>query len=220
MRIHKEGKGSILMAICSFSILNLLSYTFISSQWWLIQVVFFLLTLSLMGLVLSFFRIPKRTLLEGDNLILAPCDGEVVVIEEVEPDEYFTERRLQISVFMSVLNVHVNRNPIQGEVIYSQYHKGKHLVAWHPKSSTANERHTVVYQHKSGKKVLAKQIAGALANRIVNYLVIGTVARQSEEMGFIKFGSRVDLLLPLEVKVNVKLGDKVKSGITTLAEWK
>ena len=220
MKIHKEGKGSILVALISCFVLNLLSYVFISEQWVILRGIILLLTIGITGWVISFFRIPKRTLLEGDNLILAPCDGKVVVIEEVEPDEYFTEKRLQISVFMSVFNVHVNRNPIEGEVKYSQYHKGKHLVAWHPKSSTANERHTVVYQHQNGKELLAKQIAGALANRIVNYLTIGTLVKQSEEMGFIKFGSRVDLLLPLDVKVNVKLGDNVKSGITTLAKWK
>jgi phosphatidylserine decarboxylase len=142
----------------------------------------------------------------------------VVVIEEVQPDEYFKDKRLQISIFMSPLNVHVNRNPVSGEVMYSQYHKGKYLVAWHPKSSTENERHTVVV--KSGEKeVLVKQIAGALAKRIVNYLKPGDKVRQAEEMGFIKFGSRVDLLLPLDSKVEVKLNQKVKGGISVIAKW-
>jgi len=219
MRIHREGRGSIFVAINSFIILNLLSYIFIDSCYWWVQLVLLIGSTSIVGLIVSFFRIPNRRLLQGDNLVLAPCDGKVVVIEVVEPDEYFSDRRIQVSIFMSVLNVHVNRNPIEGNVVYSQYHKGEHLVAWHPKSSTANERHTVVYKHKNGREVLAKQIAGALANRIVNYLIVGKMARQSEEMGFIKFGSRVDLLLPLDAKIKVKLGDKAKSGITTIAEW-
>ncbi|MDM1380050.1 phosphatidylserine decarboxylase family protein [Myroides marinus] len=219
MRIHREGRGSIFVAINSFIILNLLSYIFIDSRYWWLQLVLLIGSTSIVGLIVSFFRIPNRQLLQGDNLVLAPCDGKVVVIEVVEPDEYFSDRRIQVSIFMSVLNVHVNRNPIEGNVVYSQYHKGEHLVAWHPKSSTANERHTVVYKHKNGREVLAKQIAGALANRIVNYLTVGKMARQSEEMGFIKFGSRVDLLLPLDAKIKVKLGDKAKSGITTIAEW-
>jgi phosphatidylserine decarboxylase len=145
-------------------------------------------------------------------VIVAPCDGTVVVIEEVQPDEYFKDKRLQLSIFMSPLNVHVNRNPVSGEVLYSQYHKGKYLVAWHPKSSTDNERHSVVYKHKE-KELLVKQIAGALAKRIVNYV------KQGNEMGFIKFGSRVDLLLPLDAKINVKINQKVKGGVTVLARW-
>jgi phosphatidylserine decarboxylase len=142
----------------------------------------------------------------------------VVVIEEVEPDEYFKDRRLQLSIFMSPLNVHVNRNPVSGAVTYSQYHKGKYLVAWHPKSSTENERHSVVYK-TSGKELLVKQIAGALAKRIVNYLKPGDEVMQGSEMGFIKFGSRVDLLLPIDAKVEVKINDKVKGGVTVLARW-
>ncbi|MDR0196583.1 MAG: phosphatidylserine decarboxylase family protein [Myroides sp.] len=219
MKIHKEGTGSIFIAISTFIIINLLAYEFISDRLWYIQTTVFIITLVLTGLVVYFFRIPSRVLLQNDNLVLAPCDGKVVVIEEVESDEYFKDKRIQVSIFMSVFNVHVNRNPIAGEVIYSMYHKGKHLVAWHPKSSTANERHTIVYKHKSGREVLAKQIAGALANRIVNYLTIGKIAKQNEEMGFIKFGSRVDLLLPLDAKIKVKLGDIAQSGITIIAEW-
>ena len=153
-----------------------------------------------------------------ENAIVAPADGKVVVIEEVQADEYFTDRRIQVSIFMSPLNVHVNRNPISGEVAYSQYHKGKYLVAWHPKSSTENERHTVVYR-KDGKEILVKQIAGALAKRIINYLQPGQQVKQADEMGFIKFGSRVDLLLPLDAKINVKIGDKPKGGVTVIATW-
>lgn len=220
MKLHREGQGPITFASCIFLLCNGISYTLFSSRFWYIQVLILLLTTVLLGLVVFFFRIPKRNLQQKEESILAPCDGTVVVIEEVEPDEYFAEKRLQVSVFMSVLNVHVNLNPIEGKVVYSCYHKGKNLVAWHPKSSTENERHSVVYQHANGKEVLAKQIAGALANRIVNYLKIGEIAEQTQEMGFIKFGSRVDLLLPLDCKVKVQLGDKVKGGITTLADWK
>lgn len=220
MKLHREGKGPITVACCVFLLCNGLAFGLLSTTLWYVQGFILLLTSVLLGLVLFFFRIPKRVLIQGDSCIQAPCDGTVVVIEEVEPDEYFSEKRLQISVFMSVLNVHVNLNPIEGEVVYSCYHKGKNLVAWHPKSSTENERHSVVYKHANGKEVLAKQIAGALANRIVNYLRVGERAVQTEEMGFIKFGSRVDLLLPLDCTVNVQLGDKVEGGITTLAQWK
>ena len=174
--------------------------------------------MGLLIFILSFFRIPSREHTEGDDSIVAPCDGTVVVIEEVQADEYFNDRRLQLSIFMSPLNVHVNRNAVNGEVMYSQYHKGKYLVAWHPKSSTDNERHTVVYKHE-GRELLVKQIAGALAKRIVNYLRPGDHVKQGEEMGFIKFGSRVDLLLPLDAKVEVKLNQKVKGGVTVLAKW-
>ena len=168
--------------------------------------------------LISFFRIPKRNLTIQDNAIIAPADGKVVTIEEVQADEYFNDRRIQISIFMSPLNVHVNRNPVSGEVLYSQYHKGKYLVAWHPKSSTENERHSVVYK-QNGKEILIKQIAGALAKRICNYLNPGMQVTQGNEMGFIKFGSRVDLLLPLDTKIHVKLGDKPKGGVTVIASW-
>jgi phosphatidylserine decarboxylase len=172
----------------------------------------------LLVFILSFFRIPSRTHAEGEDLIVAPCDGTVVVIEEVQADEYFKDRRLQLSIFMSPLNVHVNRNPVSGEVIYSEYHPGKYLVAWHPKSSTENERHSVVYR-QHGKEMLVKQIAGALAKRIVNYLKPGDQVKQGGEMGFIKFGSRVDLLLPPGTKVEVKLNQKVRGGVTVLGRW-
>ena len=141
-----------------------------------------------------------------------------MAIEEVQADEYFTDLRIQVSIFMSPLNVHVNRNPVTGEVVYSQYNKGKYLVAWHPKSSTENERHSVVYK-KDGKEILVKQIAGAVAKRIINYLQPGQQVKQSEEMGFIKFGSRVDLLLPLDAKVHIKIGDKPQGGVTVVATW-
>jgi phosphatidylserine decarboxylase len=166
--------------------------------------------------MISFFRIPRRELTILANAVIAPADGKVVVIEEVQADEYFTDRRIQVSIFMSPLNVHVNRNPVGGEVVYSQYHKGKYLVAWHPKSSTENERHTVVYRN-GNREILIKQIAGALAKRIVNYLTAGQKVEQSQEMGFIKFGSRVDIFLPLDAKINVKLGEIARGGVTVVA---
>jgi phosphatidylserine decarboxylase len=169
-------------------------------------------------LVVSFFRIPNRILTIDDNAIIAPADGKVVVIEETIDEEYFKEKRLQVSVFMSPLNVHVNRNPVSGEVVYSKYHKGKYLVAWHPKSSTENERHSVVIKN-NGREILVKQIAGAVAKRIVNYLQTGQQVEQATEMGFIKFGSRVDLLLPVGTKIEVQLNQPVKGGVTVIGRW-
>ncbi|OPZ18192.1 MAG: phosphatidylserine decarboxylase [Bacteroidetes bacterium ADurb.BinA245] len=218
MTIHKEGYKSIALGTVIFGVINLLSFYFFSNQSPWLSWVIFIATLGLLIFLISFSRIPKRTLTIQDNAIIAPADGKVVTIEEVQADEYFNDRRIQVSIFMSPLNVHVNRNPISGEVKYSQYHKGKYLVAWHPKSSTENERHSVVY-HKNGKEILVKQIAGALAKRICNYLQLGMQVKQGDEMGFIKFGSRVDLLLPLDTKINVKIGDKPKSGVTVIASW-
>lgn len=173
-------------------------------------------TLGLFLFIISFFRIPSRQLTIDDGKIISPCDGKVVVIEEAYDEEYFREKRLQISIFMSPANVHVNRNSLSGKVVYSKYHKGKYLVAWHPKSSTENERHSVVI-NQNGVEVLIKQIAGAVAKRIVNYLQVGQQVEQSAEMGFIKFGSRVDLLLPVGTKVNVNLNQVVQGGITVIA---
>lgn len=218
MTIHKEGYTSIAIFTILFGIINLLSFYYLSSSLPVISLLIFIATLGLLVFVISFFRIPKRQLTIQENAIIAPADGKVVVIEEVQADEYFTDRRMQVSIFMSPLNVHVNRNPVTGEVVYSQYHKGKYLVAWHPKSSTENERHTVVYR-KDGKEVLAKQIAGALAKRICNYLKPGQQVKQTDEMGFIKFGSRVDLLIPLDAKIHVNIGDKPKGGVTVIATW-
>lgn len=218
MKIHKEGYRSIVVAAIIFAIINLLAFYFIAAYAPVLGWLIFVATFVLFVFIISFFRIPKRDHHSGETSIVAPCDGTVVVIEEVQPDEYFTEKRLQLSIFMSPLNVHVNRNPVSGEVLYSKYHPGKYLVAWHPKSSTDNERHSVVY--RSGEKeVLVKQIAGALAKRIVNYLKPGDEVVQGGEMGFIKFGSRVDLLLPLDTKVDVKLNQKVKGGVTILGTW-
>ena len=218
MTIHKEGYKTIAISTILFGVINLLSFYFLSSSVPILSWIIFIGTLGLLFFVISFFRIPKRTLTIDNNAIIAPADGKVVVIEEVQADEYFTDRRIQVSIFMSPLNVHVNRNPITGEVVYSQYHKGKYLVAWHPKSSTENERHSVVYR-KDGKEILVKQIAGAVAKRIVNYLQPGQQVKQTDEMGFIKFGSRVDILLPLDAKIHVKIGDKPQGGVTVVASW-
>ena len=218
MTIHREGYKSIAIGALAFAVINLISFYYISAHAAWLSGVIFLLTLALELFLISFFRIPVRKLSTGDGLIIAPADGKVVVIEETTDAEYFKERRLQVSIFMSPANVHQNRNPVAGEVVYSQYHQGKYLVAWHPKSSTENERHSVVIRSSHGD-VLVKQIAGALARRIVNYLVVGNKTEQSAEMGFIKFGSRVDVLLPPGTAIQVQLGQKVKGGVTVLAKW-
>jgi phosphatidylserine decarboxylase len=218
MTIHKEGYTTIAIATIVFGLINILSFFKLSGSVPFISWLIFIVTLAALLFLISFFRIPNRKLTVDENAIVAPADGTVVAIEEVQADEFFADKRIQVSIFMSPLNVHVNRNPVSGDVVYSQYHKGKYLVAWHPKSSADNERHSVVYK-KSGKEILVKQIAGALARRIVNYLQAGQQVQQSAEMGFIKFGSRVDLLLPLDAKVKVKIGDKPKGGVTIIANW-
>jgi phosphatidylserine decarboxylase len=218
MTIHKEGFTTIAIGTIVFGLINLLSFYYISYDQPAISWIIFIITLGLLFFLISFFRLPKRKWTIEENAIIAPADGKVVVIEEIQADEYFTDRRIQVSIFMSPLNVHVNRNPVGGEVAYSQYHKGKYLVAWHPKSSTENERHCMVYR-KNDKEILVKQIAGALAKRICNYLKTGQQVKQTDEMGFIKFGSRVDILLPLDAKINVKIGDKPLGGVTVIATW-
>lgn len=218
MKIHKEGYPTLLISSVIAAVIILITVLLLMPSYPIIGWIVFVGTMGLLIFLLSFFRIPNRIYTEGDDAIVAPCDGTVVVIEEVQADEYFTDKRLQLSIFMSPLNVHVNRNPVSGDVLYSQYHKGKYLVAWHPKSSTDNERHSVVYK-KDGKEMLVKQIAGALAKRIVNYLKPGDKVKQGEEMGFIKFGSRVDLLLPIGTTIEVKMNQKVKGGVTVLGKW-
>ena len=216
MTIHREGYKSIAIGTLIFGAINLIYFYFFSfSNAWLGWVIFFA-TLFLLLFLISFFRIPNRRLTINDNVIVAPADGKVVVIEETVDPEYFKDKRLQVSIFMSPANVHLNRNPISGTVVYNQYHKGKYLVAWHPKSSTDNERHSVVLR-KGDTEILVKQIAGALAKRIVNYLQVGQKVNQTQEFGFIKFGSRVDLLLPLGTKINVELNQAVKGGVTIIA---
>ncbi|HEX6191600.1 MAG TPA: phosphatidylserine decarboxylase family protein [Chitinophagaceae bacterium] len=218
MTIHKEGYKIIAWSTIIFGVINILSFYFISFASPVISWIIFIATLGLLLFIISFFRIPKRVSTLRDDAIIAPADGKVVAIEEIEADEYFTDRRIQVSIFMSPANVHVNRNPVSGEVVYSKYHRGKYLVAWHPKSSTENERHSVVYR-SGGKELLVKQIAGALAKRIINYLQPGQKVEQCAEMGFIRFGSRVDILLPLDAKVIAKIGDKPQGGVTVIATW-
>lgn len=218
MTIHREGYPTIAISALAFALINLPSFYFISAHQPWISGLLFLLTLAVLLFLISFFRVPDRKLSTGDNLVICPADGKVVVIEEVVDPEYFKDKRLQVSIFMSPANVHQNRNPVSGEVVYNQYHKGKYLVAWHPKSSTENERHSVVIRNAHGE-VLVKQIAGALARRIVNYLSVGQKVEQSAEMGFIKFGSRVDVLLPVGTKIEVQLNQVVQGGVTVLAKW-
>jgi len=216
MTIHREGYKTLAICGLVFGAVNLVYFYFLSAYLpYFLGWTFLFTTLVLFLFIISFFRIPSRSLTINDRVIVAPADGKVVVIEETIDPEYFKDKRLQVSIFMSPANVHVNRNPISGTVVYNQYHKGKYLVAWHPKSSTDNERHSVVIK-KDGKEILVKQIAGALAKRIVNYLKVGQEVKQTQEMGFIKFGSRVDLLLPIGTKLNVDLNQTVQGGVTII----
>ena len=218
MTIHREGYKSIAIGAIIFAIINLASFKFLSANYSILAFFLFIVTLGLFLFLVSFFRIPKRVQTFAEGEIIAPADGKVVVIEEVVDLEYFNDKRIQISVFMSPANVHQNHCPVAGNVVYNQYHKGKYLVAWHPKSSTENERHSVVISNTHGK-ILVKQIAGALAKRIINYLSVGQQVTQNQEMGFIKFGSRVDMLLPINTTINVQLNQAVKGGVTVLASW-
>ena len=218
MTIHKEGYKTIALCAIIFAAINLASFNFISYHMPGLSWLIFVISLALLLFIISFFRVPARTLSINENFIVCPADGKVVVIEEITDIEYFHDRRLQVSIFMSPANVHRNVNPIGGDVIYSQYHKGKYLVAWNPKASTENERHSVVIKNSKGS-LLVKQIAGALAKRIINYLAPGQEVKQCAEMGFIKFGSRVDVLLPPGTALKVQLNQMVKGGVTVLAEW-
>ncbi|MFC3561371.1 phosphatidylserine decarboxylase family protein [Pedobacter jamesrossensis] len=216
MTIHKEGYTTIALSILFIFIINaFVDYKYYDVTWlrWFV----YICSAALFIIVLQFFRNPSRTFSSGDNLVICPADGKVVVIEETNEGEYFKDKRLQVSIFMSPVNVHINRNPISGVVKFFKYHPGKYLAAWNPKSSTENERTTTVVEHKSGTPVLFRQIAGALARRIVWYVKEGDQVVQAEQFGFIKFGSRVDVFLPIGTKINVQLNDVVKGGITTLA---
>lgn len=216
MTIHREGYKTIAIVALLLGAINLILFWAFRVQMLWLCVAFLVLSIAFFLFIVSFFRVPNRSLTVDEGAVVAPADGKVVVIEETIDDEYFKAKRLQVSIFMSPLNVHVNRNAISGEVVYNKYHPGKYLVAWHPKSSTENERHSVVIR-KGGMEVLVKQIAGALARRIVNYLQVGQQVKQSEEYGFIKFGSRVDLLFPPGTKINVSLGQHVQGGVTVIA---
>ncbi len=218
MTIHKEGYTSIAIAVLVIFVANALVHYFASDYTFVVWATY-VLSLLLFITVLQFFRNPRRRIITDENVILCPADGKVVVIEETEETEYFQDKRLQVSIFMSPINVHINRNPVSGKVSFFRYHAGKYLVAWHPKSSTLNERTSIAVRTASGKEVLFRQIAGAMARRIVWYVEAGSEVTQGEEFGFIKFGSRVDVFLPLGTKVDVKIGDQVSGGLTILGRF-
>ncbi|RMG20205.1 MAG: phosphatidylserine decarboxylase family protein [Bacteroidetes bacterium] len=213
VKLHREGKTTIPISILVIALL-------VAAAYWIHPVlghVFALAGAVLVFLVFNFFRNPTIQVVEDDTKVLAPCDGKVVVIEEVEDNIYFNDKRMQVSIFMSPLNVHVNRNPIGGVIKFAKYYPGKYLMAFNPKSSELNEQSYIVAENEK-LAVGYKQIAGFLARRIIYYVKEGDVVKQGEEFGFIKFGSRIDLLLPLSSNISVKLGDKVKAGITVVAE--
>lgn len=221
MKLHREGYLIIIIAMMLLSGIQVGNFYLFQVTGWLW--LFCLLTFGVVlmaYLVVQFFRVPNIQCVFGENDIMCPADGKVVVIEETEETEYFKDKRIQISIFMSPLNVHANFNPISGIIKYVKYHKGLFLVAWHPKSSTDNERSTVVTQHSSGKEVLFRQVAGAVARRICYYIQSNQKVTAGEEYGFIKFGSRIDLYLPLDSIINVKIGDVVKGRVTKIGELK
>ncbi|WP_158729476.1 MULTISPECIES: phosphatidylserine decarboxylase family protein [unclassified Flavobacterium] len=212
---HKEGTQSILLGTIFTAVVLLLSDNLIETNW--LKMAVQILALLLLIIILQFFRNPKRTVIINEDHIIAPVDGKVVVIEEVYEGEYFKDKRLQVSIFMSPINVHVTRYALSGIVKFSKYHPGKFLVAWHPKASEENERTTIVVENSTFGGVLYRQIAGALARRIVNYAVEGTQVTQGTDAGFIKFGSRVDIFLPLGTPINVELNQKAIGGKTIIA---
>ncbi len=214
---HKEGFKIIINTFLIAVVIALGSAYFIENFW--IQKSLQMASIILLILVLQFFRNPKRKTTANKNHIIAPVDGKVVVIEEVYEKEFFKDKRLQVSIFMSPLNVHVTRYAISGAVAFSKYHPGKYLVAWHPKSSELNERTTVVLENNTVGQILYRQIAGAVARRIVNYAKVGDKVVQGRDAGFIKFGSRVDVFLPLGTKINVKIDQKVRGGEDCIAEF-
>ncbi|MGN6195964.1 MAG: phosphatidylserine decarboxylase family protein [Ginsengibacter sp.] len=216
MNIHKEGYRTIALCALIFGAINIIFFYFFSATMPLVSWIVFSVSLIMLLFIISFFRSPRRNFTVAHHQVICPADGKVVVIEEMTDSEYFKDKRIQVSIFMSPANVHINRIPMSGKVQYSKYHKGKYLVAWSPKSSTENERHSVVIKSDTAE-ILVKQIAGALAKRIVNYLKVGQTVSQGNEMGFIKFGSRVDVLLPIGTHLNVKLNQQVKGGVTVLA---
>lgn len=212
---HKEGFKIILITFIIVAAITIATDAWIEAAW--LSLTIKLILLGFLILILQFFRNPTRTTTINDNHVISPVDGKVVVIEEVFEKEYFKDKRLQVSIFMSPINVHVTRYALSGLIKFSKYHPGKFLVAWHPKSSEENERTTVVIENKTYGEILYRQIAGALAKRIVNYAKEGTNVVQGTDAGFIKFGSRVDLFLPLNSKINVKLNQKVKGGVDLIA---
>ena len=216
MTLHKEGIKIILGAFISAAVVMTLNVLFLLNCNPILFYLITIITIVLLVLIIQFFRIPKRNKTYNENEIVCPADGKVVVIEETEETEYFKDRRIQVSIFMSPLNVHANYYPISGKIEYQKYHPGKFLVAWHPKSSTENERTTLVVKDKQGREVMIRQIAGAVARRICYYGEQGSSVVKGEELGFIKFGSRVDLFLPLGSEVDVEIGDAVSSKLTSI----
>lgn len=213
---HKEGTKILTISFLSLLGINLLANYYITNN----MLIYIVLGISLVlfFLVAQFFRNPKRGIKKSDDYVVSPVDGKVVAIEEVEEKEYFKDKRIQVSIFMSPINVHVTRYPLGGSITYSKYHPGKFLVAWHPKSSEENERTTVVIKTKNYGEILYRQIAGAVAKRIVNYAAEGQMVKQGNDSGFIKFGSRVDLFLPLDAKINVELNQKTRGGETIISK--
>jgi phosphatidylserine decarboxylase len=216
MTIHKEGRVLLFVSLVILVGIIWLADYFLGDG--ILRNVIIGVFVIFYLLILQFFRIPILEIQRNEKVVLAPADGKVVVIEETEETEYLKSRRKQISIFMSPVNVHVNRMPVGGTISYAKYHPGKYLVAWHPKSSTENERTTIVAKMKNGNEILFRQIAGALARRIKYYIQVGQPLQQGDEFGFIKFGSRVDIFLPLDAKVTVKIGDVTKGGRTVIAE--
>ena len=215
MHLHKEGYKTILVTILVLTLLCLIVWHFV--PWWQLQIIIYLgLSVELIWTI-SFFRVPHRFVKLNEDTILSSADGEVVAVEEVVENEFFNDRRIMISVFMSPFNVHVNWYPISGKVIYTKYHKGKYLAAYNPKSSTNNERNTIVVENSNEKAVLLRQIAGVMARRIISYARKDDAVMQGDEFGIIRFGSRVDFFIPIDAKVNVKIGDKVNAQKTILA---
>ncbi len=220
MKLHREGFGIMLVVFIIVLVLSALNFWAFSCENNLIIPILLELTLLLLFfLIVQFFRIPKRECKFGENDIVCPADGKIVIIEEVNEPEYFKDKRLQISIFMSPLNVHANYFPISGTTKFIKYHPGLFLVAWHPKSSTKNERTTIVVEHKNGTEVLFRQIAGAIARRICYYTEVGAKVKNGEEFGFIKFGSRIDVFLPIGTKIDVRIGEKVKAKLTRLGTF-
>ena len=217
MKIHPEGYIIILIAFLLLAGVNVFIRYFWPYQW--LTILMAAASFVFFCLIVCFFRNPNRSLTPDNHIIFAPADGKIVAIEEVEEAEYFHDQRLQVSVFMSVFNVHVNRYPVSGEVTYAKYHPGKYMVAWHPKSSLLNERSTVVVKTPNGQEILIRQIAGAVARRIVTYPKTGDHVVQGSDLGFIKFGSRVDLFLPLDAKINVELGQISRGNQTIIATF-
>ncbi|MDF2551979.1 MAG: phosphatidylserine decarboxylase family protein [Chryseobacterium sp.] len=216
MKLHKESKGTIIVASLLFAVVAALSIYFLE-MWSLLIIIPLLIIYSL---VFWFFRVPNRDILDHTENVIAPVDGKVVMIKEVEETEFLKEKAIQVSIFMSPLNVHICRFPVSGNVIYKKYHPGKYLVAWHEKSSTENERTTVAVESLTNHKVVFRQIAGYVARRIVFYCNEGDTAKAGHEFGFIKFGSRMDIFLPLDTEITCKIGDKTKGGIDVIARMK